>query len=298
MLLTPFPAHRIRIDSVATRRIDWPHFAGSMLRGAFGHSLRRASCVTGASSCDGCAVRLNCPYSIVFEPLPPAQTSVITHAANTATPPAYVIEPPPLGARAMTSGETLSFHIVLIGPALKHQVIVLHALSAALGTLTDMPGALQMTTHNVIDAPTGNASNIGDEATLTFSTPLRVQRNGNPIRSGNQLTSRDVLMSAVKRVANVCETLLGASTADITFRTLADTAAMVEMTHTLEWHELARHSSRQQQRIPLSGLIGAVQLRGELAPFAPYLHLGQWLHIGKETAFGLGQYRVESPLPR
>lgn len=292
MLPTPFPVHRIRIDCVATQRIDWPHFAGSMLRGAFGHALRRTSCVTGASSCNSCPVRVNCPYSIVFEPLPPALSSAITHAANTAAPPAYVIEPPPLGARAMTSGETLSFHIVLIGPALKHQVIVLHALSAALGTLTDMPGALQMKTHNVIDAPTGNASNIGDEATLSFSTPLRIQRDGNPIRSGDQLTARDVLMSAVKRVATICETQLGESTTHIPFRALTDAAAMVEMTHTLVWHELARHSSRQQQRIPLGGLIGSVQLRGELAPFAPYLHLGQWLHIGKETAFGLGQYRV------
>ena len=292
MLPTPFPAHRIRIDCVATQRVDWPHFAGSMLRGAFGHALRRASCVTGAASCDGCPVRVNCPYSVVFEPLPPALTSAITHAANTATPPAYVMEPPTLGARTMANGETLRFHVVLIGPALKHQTIVLHALSAALGTVPELPGALQLTGHDVINTPTGNEMDITRETTLTFSTPLRVQRNGNPIRSGDQLTARDVLMSTVKRVAQVCETLLDAPTIDIPFRALADAASTVEMTHTLIWQDLARYSGRQQQRIPLGGLMGAVHLRGDLAPFAKFLHLGQWLHIGKESAFGLGHYRV------
>ena len=291
-LPAPFPVNRIRIDCVATQRVDWPHFAGSMLRGAFGHALRRASCVTGASNCIGCPVRVNCPYSIVFEPLPPEQSSAKTHAANTATPPAYVMEPPTFGARAIAIGETLSFNVVLIGPALQHKTIVMHALSAALGTVSAIPGALQLTGHDVVSTPPGNDAEITHQATLAFSTPLRIQRDGNPIRSGNQLTARDVLMSTVKRVAQVCETLLGVPTTGIPFRALADAALTVEMTHTLVWHDLARYSGRQRQHIPLGGLIGSVQLRGDLAAYAPYLHLCQWLHVGKESAFGLGHYRL------
>ena len=34
-------------------------------------------------------------------------------------------------------------------------------------------------------------------------------------------------------------------------------------------------------------------LEGEVGPFLPALHLGQWLHVGKETVFGMGQYRLE-----
>ena len=37
---------------------------------------------------------------------------------------------------------------------------------------------------------------------------------------------------------------------------------------------------------------GRWTLRGNLAPFLPALHLGQWLHIGKETVFGLGRYAL------
>jgi hypothetical protein len=99
-------------------------------------------------------------------------------------------------------------------------------------------------------------------------------------------------MSAVRRAANITEMLLGASTEHINFPALVAATAAVEISHTLVWHDIGRYSGRQQQHIPLGGLIGALQLHGELAPFAPYLHLGQWLHIGKEAAFGLGQYQL------
>ncbi|MBK7847400.1 MAG: CRISPR system precrRNA processing endoribonuclease RAMP protein Cas6 [Zoogloea sp.] len=41
------------------------------------------------------------------------------------------------------------------------------------------------------------------------------------------------------------------------------------------------------------GVIGSWRLTGEIAPFIPFLYLGQWLHVGKEATFGLGGYRLE-----
>jgi hypothetical protein len=42
----------------------------------------------------------------------------------------------------------------------------------------------------------------------------------------------------------------------------------------------------------LGGVIGTWRLEGPLAPFAPFLQLGEWLHVGKEASFGLGQYTL------
>jgi hypothetical protein len=42
----------------------------------------------------------------------------------------------------------------------------------------------------------------------------------------------------------------------------------------------------------LGGAVGTWHLEGELAPFIPLLHLGQWLHVGKNATFGLGRYTL------
>ena len=60
------------------------------------------------------------------------------------------------------------------------------------------------------------------------------------------------------------------------------------------WRDWRRYSSRQRQEMVLGGVVGEVALRGELAPFAELLAVGQWTHLGKNTSFGLGRYRLEA----
>ncbi len=42
----------------------------------------------------------------------------------------------------------------------------------------------------------------------------------------------------------------------------------------------------------LGGLVGEIELTGELAPFAPLLHTAQLLHVGKGATFGLGRIQI------
>ena len=41
------------------------------------------------------------------------------------------------------------------------------------------------------------------------------------------------------------------------------------------------------------GLVGSVTYKGELAEFMPLLDFCSHVHIGKQTAFGLGKFKVE-----
>jgi len=61
----------------------------------------------------------------------------------------------------------------------------------------------------------------------------------------------------------------------------------------LRWYDWERYSSRQETRMRLGGLVGEVEFEGELAEFLPYLFLGELIHLGKGTSFGLGRYGVE-----
>jgi hypothetical protein len=40
----------------------------------------------------------------------------------------------------------------------------------------------------------------------------------------------------------------------------------------------------------LGGFVGEVEYRGELREFVPLLKLGEQIHLGKGTGFGLGKY--------
>lgn len=61
----------------------------------------------------------------------------------------------------------------------------------------------------------------------------------------------------------------------------------------LHWHDQTRWSSRQQQSMKLGGLLGRLPLPAAgLDQLWPLLWFGQYVHLGKNTSFGLGQYRV------
>ena len=82
-------------------------------------------------------------------------------------------------------------------------------------------------------------------------------------------------MTSVLHHRPIVESAPALAVADATWHSEDDTAA---------W---ARRLATQPQ------LANAyITLHGDLAPFAELLHLGQWLHVGKNATMGLGGYRL------
>ncbi|MCQ9328414.1 CRISPR system precrRNA processing endoribonuclease RAMP protein Cas6 [Pelistega suis] len=72
----------------------------------------------------------------------------------------------------------------------------------------------------------------------------------------------------------------------------ADIAAVNVTYQQLSWCNWTRYSNRQQQKIVLKGIVGEIVLENLSALLAQALYSGQWLHVGKETVFGYGKYRL------
>lgn len=304
-----FPVARYRLEFTTEKPIHLPEYGGSALRGAFGHGLRQAACVTREPDCRSCALYRSCSYPAIFETPPPPDYSRRV-LANVPHP--FVVEPPPWGERAHDRGSALNFSVVLIGPALKQLPLVLLAWRKALrlglgpreGTAhldrvfvegdpdpvhVDQAGRIRPHDQNLrLPSP----ERAPEEVTLVFDTPLRLRRDGQ-VLGIDALRVQDLLMGLLRRVAYVVELQLG-STLDVDFAALGAHASTIEGERRLAWRDWTRRSNRQQQRMVLGGAVGTWTLRGDLAPFWPLLYLGQWLHVGKNATFGLGRYRMES----
>ena len=56
MIPNPFPVARYRFAFETDQPIRLHDYAGSALRGAFGHALRKIVCVTGQPACQPCSL--------------------------------------------------------------------------------------------------------------------------------------------------------------------------------------------------------------------------------------------------
>ncbi|GHU27433.1 CRISPR-associated protein Cas6 [Betaproteobacteria bacterium] len=309
------PLARYRFQFTVTHPIRLPDWSGSLLRGAFGRALRQLSCMTRQKDCAACPLYRTCPYPALFAP--PAIEHEIQRFSQAPAP--YLIEPDQWGARLLQVGDTLQFNMVLTGRALRELPLIVETWkrAAARGLGPAQGGQVGTAELRAIDylPPQGEAIPIYrpesphladaplqipacppvsrlNKITLRFTSPLRLQDNGHALTSA-KLTPGPLLMAAVRRVALVSQ-LHGNGVPQWNFKALAQQAALIaEGEKDLQWRDWTRHSSRQKSTMQLGGVTGHWQLTGELNAFFPALHLGTWLHLGKETVFGLGRYELE-----
>jgi len=313
---TSFPVARYRFEFQARQPIRLPDYSGSLLRGAFGHALRQLACMTRQKDCAGCPLIGSCPYPAVFAPPPPVAHSLQKFSQ---IPAPHVIEPPAWGSRVLATGETLTFHHVLIGRALQELPLIILAWRRALargvgagdgtadlvrvahcGEAGDeeihRPEVGTITAHaSVISLAGQTDDSMTIAATLRFDTPLRLQQNGRALPP-EKLQARTLLIALARRASLLAEFHAGMGPLVEDFAALSAGCAEIREEKSLTWLDWTRFSSRQQQKMALGGVIGTWQIEGRLAPFIPLLQLGEWLHVGKEAAFGLGRYTMANRL--
>jgi len=303
------PINRYHFTVRALQPLRLPDYAGSMLRGTFGHALRKVACMTRMKECGGCPLLATCPYSQIFET--PPERHALQKFSKIPNP--YVIEPPEGGARVLAAGESFTFNMVLMGKALPQLPLIILAWERALGGglgKTSPSRCELVSVHSEGDDEAiytsggkirghhharADTSTLSSEVALEFTTPLRLQKLGNNVGL-RELDARTLLIALARRYQLLCDTQLENSP-QADFAALSAAAQQIRIKADMHWHDWERYSNRQQQAMKLGGLRGRLELTGDLSPFAQLLALGQWLHVGKETVFGLGRYRVDQPVP-
>jgi hypothetical protein len=284
-------------------------YSGSMLRGVFGHALRHLACMTKMANCKECPLYRTCPYPEIFEPPPPQHHTLQDFSQ---IPPPYVIEPPPLGDKVYEVGEMLSFSMVLIGRVIQQLPLIIFAWQRAfangvakydscaklLNVIFEPHQAHQQVVFDATENETIVAHNLVNfenslqsksSLTLKILTPLRIQQKGRVLAEDMQ--GRDFIISLVRRYYLLKE-FHDENYQSPDFAELAEKARFVISETNFAWCSWDRYSNRQQQKIKMGGVLGEITLSGQIKPFLPLLHSGQWLHTGNKTSFGMGLYVI------
>lgn len=302
-----------------------PRYKGSTLRGAFGNALKQAVCIRRDLNCEICLVRPSCVYTHLFETQPPE--GVAAFRGQKYAPHPYVLEPPLEEKQKYAPGERLAFDLTLIGRAIDYLPYVIFAIEqAGRKGLGQRHGRFVLESvlwrdgeghdHVIYDSATqrmasGSFSYHADQIInrrraqldivdarplnlkLAFLTPTRLQVQGD-LQGG--ISFEALIRSLLRRLWQL--TLVhGSGELAIDHRAVIERAKSVRVVESaLRWLDWERYSNRQQTKMKLGGLVGEVEYgfaeAEELAAFLPLVILGELLHVGKNTTFGLGRYEI------
>lgn len=307
-------------------------YPGAMLRGAWGHALRQLACSTGRAECTGCPVREHCRYTTLFEPLPET-----AQGAARNIPPPYIIEAALARPRRLAQGESWHFEMVLFGAVLSELPLIVWAWQqAASAGFGDQQSPMRLITVEYESAPgdwqpvwasrghavqrmTSREPRVEEHApSLTYRSTKPHQVADNNVKSYTVISSAVIKLitpSRIQHKGRICAPQQ--LTAEILLTSLWRKIELY-LTHYLQMEvpqppsmqhirlqplsltrqRWERHSRRQQTAMRLDGMLGALELHGSLDDWWPWLWLGQYTHLGKNTSFGLGQYQLKEPCER
>jgi hypothetical protein len=295
-------------DSIAL-----PEYPGSAWRGLLGHGLRRSACVTRQPTCAGCLLVQSCVYSLIFETPPPPDLDI---AGFTAMPHPFVLDIDPGAPRQYRGGDALGLGLTLIGSAIAQVPYLIHAMTGAgqqglgrergqfqLETVAreTLPGsdrwepvyAADGGAYRPVRATPAGPPSVPESARLRLRTPLRIKRDGHFV-APERFALDDFLRHLYSRLQRLALLYGGRPETFVRAAASALAAGLRMPTCELHWHDWTRYSSRQSALMQLGGLLGELTIAGPALPgLWPALWFGQWTHVGKGTAFGLGSYRLE-----
>jgi len=320
---------RLRFHLKALNDCDLPAWKGSLLRGAFGHALRRTVCTMKQGQlCENCMLRAQCAYTRLFETFVTETPPRFLHG-QVSSPRPFIFEPQDKN-KNYPIGEILWFDLILISEAINYLPYVIFAVyqmgKQGLGVKrhpfhletvycyqpekeqkqNDNPniennhwqaiydGAREMILFAPEPIPLKNTSvnsNSFDSVMLKFLTQTRLKFKDELTMEFN---FRMLVFKMIRRILELAYFYTDQKDINWEFHDLLEAADNVEITkRNLHWEDWQRYSNRQKTKMKFGGFIGDIALEGDLAPFRDLLAYSEVLHVGKGATFGLGKLEIE-----
>jgi hypothetical protein len=274
------------------------------IRNDFARIFRRATGCDRAG-CEKCPQAADCSYQQIFSQAMHSDPSAIKRFQK---PPLPFVFDPPLLPPVPNRGSGCEIGLTLAGLAVNHVLHFLDAVGFMFGhqesRWTEVANVVKIESVDylgnraIISRNGGKAaldrffilSKDGleksaflstDNVSLTFATPVRIIKDGRPLR---ELSFSALAMSLIRRMSSIafyyCFMEL-----DLDYKWLSRQSQEVGInSNGFRWAERDKG---------VSGIIGGGTFTGSMVEFHPFLLLGEYLHAGKGAAYGFGRYRLE-----
>lgn len=313
-----FKLAKYEFDLIPDGDVNLPTYAGSTLRGGFGRAFRKVVCASNERECRECLLRENCVFPRVFDTTPPKGWDMMPN--QTEAPRPFVIEPPINGKQVYNSGEVITFGLILVGYVVDYLPYFIYSFEelgrkfglgrgrgkfyldrvryvALKGDAQIYSGGERMLKghgHAIdMDAICKQIGSVPGSITLNFTTPTRIISQGGLVSGRN--FDFEIFMRAVFRRASMLASLFCDSEWDIDYSLLLDKAREIKACGIdPDMKRWGRYSARQDRRVSMQGFTGKFKLAGDLGEFLPCIKLGELIHVGKGTTFGMGKYVIQT----
>ena len=131
--------------------------------------------------------------------------------------------------------------------------------------------------------------NHNNKINISILTPLRLRFDGHIT---DKIEFHVLIRNLLRRISSLsyfhCDEKF-----QVDFKGLIEKASAVKQIRSdTHWFDWKRYSTRQEEWMSLGGVTGAVSYEGDLSDFMLLLRLGEYVHVGKGTSFGLGKYKI------
>jgi len=323
--------YKLRFHFRATTDIILPPYKGATFRGTFGQMFKSVVCNFEGGHCPDCPrAQRNpdhervCPYFYLFETANDGRIPAFNSSPKAPQP--FVIEPPEERARFYEAGDPFIMDLILIGNARKYITYFIHTFEEIgkrggigrhlrkgfgrfrldkVGDMThDVEEIIYYLDHQsnpqFIASPRPAEpvkpidSNSDDPLTLEFITPTKIRSRQRYIEhSAEYPLTFKVLIEFLFRRAHLLYAFHQHQRIPAYDR--PEVPLLDVLDHQLKWDYFDRYTNRQGCWVRDGGFKGQITFAPGWQFYYPLLKIGERIHVGKETTFGLGKYRILSP---
>ncbi len=292
---------------------EFPVYKGFSLRGAFGSSLKSVCCSSPSQDrCFQCIIKEHCAYFKIFE----SQLNIDKLGKD--IPRGFVLEPPYDNKTLYEAGDEIVFKIILFGWICKYLPFFILSFEKIGSRGIGIPGKrgrflllhvmdfddrkIYSNGHFLIDnwdslfvPVTTLTKEAVSEVKIKFVSPVRIKEQGQLVNE--QRFSVYYLLKAIYRRVKLLDKFYGVGWnlgfSDIE-EDIENVGEIIDSNYILNWKDLERYSSRQKVRMRLGGLLGKIEVVFKSYSKSIYqlLKIGEFIHVGKNTTFGLGKIEI------